>query len=184
MKVMMTIGLALLISVSGWAQTTTATAVYQERNIVVDGSGNLAVFDSGRSTTGVTITGLRHSFYTPKTRITIQHPGTTGNTQTVAYDGALQVIGTSNTAIYAIATVYTVSGTTVTTTQSLIAIDLSKALQPALSAFPAFPLTSPVDANVGPNDYISLVTDQATRTATVVHFVSGSFATVSSGTLP
>src|SRR5580693_7047179 len=107
MKVMMTIGLALLISVSGWAQTTTATAVFQERNIVVDGSGNLAVFDSGRSTTGVTITGLRHSFYTPKTRITIQHPGTTGNTQTVQYDGALQVIGTSSTAIYAIATANT-----------------------------------------------------------------------------
>src|ERR1700730_11365949 len=102
MRAIMTVGFALLISVSGWAQTTTATAVYQERNIVVDGSGNLGVFDSGRSTTGVTITGLRHSFFSPKTRITIQHPGTTENTQTVEYDAALKVIGTSNTAVYAV----------------------------------------------------------------------------------
>src|SRR5258708_7079182 len=137
MRVMMTIGLALVISASGWAQTTTtsttATAVYQEGNMVVDGSGNLAVFDFGRSTTGVTITGQRHSFYAPKTRVTVQRPGTTGNTQTVEYDAALQVIGVGSTAVYAIATVSTVSGTTLTTTQSLIAINLSQTLPAALS---------------------------------------------------
>jgi hypothetical protein len=187
MKVIMTMGMALLFSVSGWAQTTSTTAMYREGNTIVDGSGNLAVLDLGRSTTGVTITGQRHSFFAPKTRITVQHPGpaTTGNPQTVEYDGVLQVIG-SGTAVYAIATVYTVSGTAVTTSQSLIAIDLSKQLPAALSGFPALALTSQVDARVGPNDYISLVTDpdSAKRTATVVHFVGGAFAPVSSGPLP
>jgi hypothetical protein len=69
---------------------------------------------------------------------------------------------------------------------NLIAINLSQTLPAALSAsaFPTLPLTSAVDPRVGPSDYISLVTETATRTATVVHFVNGSFVTVSSGPLP
>jgi hypothetical protein len=186
---MMTVCLALVLSMSGFAQTTTtttATALYREGNTIVDGSGNLAVFDPGRSTTGVTISGVRHSFYAPMTRVTVQHPGTTGNVQTVQYNGALQVIGVGSAAIYAIATVYTVTGTAVTTAQSLIAIKLGQALPAALSGFPALALTSRIDTRVGPSDYISLVTDpdNTTRTATVVHFNGTSFDTVSSGTLP
>jgi hypothetical protein len=187
MRVMMTIGLALLFAVSGLAQgtaTTTATAVFQERSIFVTGSGNLVVFDTGRSTTGVTITGQRHSFYTPMTQITIQGKS---STQTVQYNGSLQVIG-MGTAIYAIATTYAVSSTNaLTTTQSLIAIDPTQSLPkgPALS-FPSFALTSPVDASVGPNDFISLVSDpdNTARTATVVQFGGGIFTTFSSDKLP
>ena len=184
MRVMMTIGLALLFAVSGLPQATTATAVFQERNIVVAGSGNLVVFDTGHSTTGVTITGQRHSFYTPITQITIQGKS---STQTVQYNGALQVIGVGS-AIYAIATTYTVSSTNaLTTTQSLVAIDPAKSLPagPALS-FPSFALTSTVDASVGPNDFISLVSDpdNTARTATVVQFASGAFSTFSTGKLP
>src|SRR5207248_8628339 len=104
-----------------WAQTTTAIPFYQEGSTVLDGAGNLVVFDAGRSTTGVTVTGLRHSFFAPQTRLTVQRPGTTGNIQTATYDAAIRVIGVGNSAIYAVATVYTVAGTTLTTTQSLIA---------------------------------------------------------------
>src|SRR5437867_11016998 len=101
MKLITTIGLVLLLSINGWAQTT-ATAVYREGNTVLDSAGNLVVFDFGRSTTGVTITGLRHSFYAPQTRVTIQHPGTTGNIQTITYDAGLEIIGVGSAAIYAI----------------------------------------------------------------------------------
>src|SRR5580765_1780907 len=118
MRVIVAIGLALLLSVSGFAQT--ATIVYQGSNSVLDTSGNLFVFDSGRNTTGVTITSLRHSFFAPKTRITVQRPGSSGNIQTVEYDGDIRVIGVGTSAVYAIATAYSVSGTTLTTTQSLI----------------------------------------------------------------
>jgi len=188
MKTILTIGLALMLPISAWTQTT-ATVVYREGRAVVDSAGNLVVFDEGGSTSGVTVTGLRHSFYAPSTRVTVQHPGTTGNIQTVAYDAALQVIGVGTSAIYAIATVYTVSGTTVTSTSSLIAIKGGQALPAALSGFPSLSLTSPVDARVGPSDYISLITESdptsttSTRTARVVHFNGTSFDTTSTGTL-
>jgi hypothetical protein len=80
---------------------------------VIDNVGNLVVFDPGRSTTAVTINNGR-SFYAPATRITVQHHGSTGNIQTVTYDADVRVIGVGTAAIYALATVYTVSGTTVT----------------------------------------------------------------------
>jgi hypothetical protein len=195
LRIISTIGLALVLSTSGWAQTTTAMPLYQEGSSVLDGAGNLVVFDMGRSTTGVTVTGMRHSFYAPQTRVTIQHPGTTGNIQTVTYDAGLRVIGVGDAAIYAIATMYTVSGTTVTTTQSLIAIKAGQTLPTGLSGFPSLALTSPVEARVGPSDYLALVSEPArvpgtatttttTRTAQVVHFNGTSFETTSSGTLP
>jgi hypothetical protein len=189
MRTILTIGLALMLPMSAWTQTT-ATVVYREGRAVVDGAGNLVVFDEGRSTTGVTVTGLRHSFFAPSTRVTVQHPGTTGNIQTVTYDAALQVIAVGTSAIYAIATVYTVSGTTVTSSSSLIAIKAAQALPAALSGFPSLALTSAVDARVGPSDYISLITEPAqtstttTRSASVVHFNGTSFDMTSSGTLP
>jgi len=86
--------------------------------------------------------------------------------------------------------VYTVSGTSVTSTSTLIAIKGGQALPAALSGFPSLALTSPVDARVGPSDYISLITepDQTStttaRTARVVHFNGTSFDSTSSGTLP
>ena len=189
MRTILTVGLALMLPMSAWTQTT-ATVVYREGRAVVDNAGNLLVFDEGRGTTGVTVTGLRHSFYAPSTRVTVQHPGTTANIQTVTYDAALQVIGVGSSAIYAIATVYTVSGTSVTSTSTLIAIKGGQALPAALSGFPSLALTSPVDARVGPSDYISLITepDQTStttaRTARVVHFNGTSFDSTSSGTLP
>src|SRR5262245_18313681 len=121
MRFVMMIGLAAILSVSGLAQTTT-TEFYEDGNSILDSSGNLFVFDFGRSTTGVTVTGLRLTFYAPKTRVTVQRPGTTGNIQTIEYDAALHVIGVSDGTVFAIATVYTVSGTTLTASQSLIAI--------------------------------------------------------------
>src|SRR3989442_5422882 len=168
-------GLALLVSTSGVAQTTTAIPFYQEGSAVLDGAGNLVVLDAGRSTTGVTVTGLQHTFFAPQTRVTFQHPGTTKNIETATYDGAIRVIGVGSSAIYAIATVYTVSGTTVTTTSSLIAIKAGQALPASLSGFPSFALTSHSAAKLGPSDYIALVTQDRTsttmsRTATVVHF--------------
>jgi len=191
-------GLALLLSTSGWAQTTTTTPFFQEGSTVVDDAGNLVVLDAGRSTTGVTVTGLRRTFFAPQTRVTVQRPGTTGNTQTVTYDAAIRVIGVGNSAIYAIATVYAVSGTTLTTTQSLIAIKAGQTLPAALSGFPSLALTSPVEVRVGGSDYIAVVSEPArntsstttttttttTRTAQVVHFNGSSFDTTSSGTLP
>src|SRR6266478_12956 len=121
MRVIAAIGLALILSMSGMAQTT-ATAVYQDGATVLDSAGNVLVVDPGRSSSGVTITGLRHSFFAPKTRLTIVTRGATSPSASVEYDGAIRVIGVGASAIYAIATVYTVSGTTVSTTQSLIAI--------------------------------------------------------------
>jgi hypothetical protein len=190
MRVIVAIGLALLLSLSGFAQT--ATVVYQGSNSVLDTSGNLFVFDSGRNTTGVTITGLRHSFFAPKTRITVQRPGSSGNIQTVEYDGDIRVIGVGTSAVYAIATAYSVSGTTLTTTQSLIAIRSTLPAGSALTGFASLSLASPVEARVGPSDYISLITlpDRSSasaptaRTARVVHFNGSSFDVTSSATLP
>ncbi len=96
--------------------------------------------------------------------------------------------------IYALATVFTVSGTTLTSTESLIAIKPGQSLPAALSGFPSLALTPPVEARVGASDYIALVTVTAatpssgstttTRTASVVHFNGASFDLISSGTLP
>lgn len=190
MRIILTMGLALLLSTSGGAQTTTAIPFYQEGSAVLDGAGNLVVLDAGRSTTGVTVTGLQHTFFAPQTRVTFQHPGTTKNIETATYDGAIRVIGVGSSAIYAIATVYTVSGTTLTTTQSLIAIKPGQALPTALSGFPSLALTSLVDVRVGASDYLALVSQPGrnatttTRTAEVVHFNGASFDVTSSGTLP
>jgi hypothetical protein len=188
MRVIAAMGFVLLLSVSGLAQTTTAAAVYSDGVSVLDNAGNLYVFDYGRSTTGVTVTGLRHSFFAPKTRVTVQRPGSSGNTQTVEFDGEIRIIG-AGTAVFAIVTVFNVSGTTVTTTQSLIAIQPTLPAGPAVSGFPSLSLTSPVEAKVNSSDYISLVTlpDRSTnsaRTTSVVHFNVNSFDVVSSGTLP
>ena len=193
MKLLTTIGLILLISAGAWAQV--AVPVFRGAgNAVVDNAGNLVVFDAGQSTTGVTLTGFRRTFYPPETRITIQSPGTSGNVQTVTYNAGIQVIGTGTSAIFAIATTYTVSGTTVTTAQSLIAIKAGQALPAALSGFPALALTAPVETRLGSSDYIALISETApaagsttttpTHTAEVVHFNGNSFDVTSSGTLP
>jgi hypothetical protein len=188
LRSILTVGLALILSTSGWAQER-SLPLLQEGSVVVDNAGNLVAFDFQRNTTGVTITGWWHSFYAPQTRVTLQQKGTTNNLQTVTYDASLRVVGVGDAAIYAIATVYTVSGTTLTTTQSLIAIRAGQTLPtgPALSGFPSLALTSPVDVKVGPSDYIALVSATSTsRTAQVVHFNSASstFDAWSSATLP
>jgi hypothetical protein len=190
LKIISTIGLVLLLSISSWAQTTPAGVFASEGSTVVDGAGNLVVLEAGRSTTGVTVTGLRRSFFAPETRITIQHPGTTGNIQTVAYNAAIRVVGVGPSAIYAIATAYTVTGTTLSATESLIAIKTTDGLPADLTGFPSLALTSPVDVRVGASDYLALVSGPAAnstttaRTAQVVHFNGASFDVVSSGTLP
>ena len=143
MRVIAAISLALILSVSGFAQAVTGPVGYGGGgNSVLDSSGNLFAFDFSRSTTGVTITGLRHSFYAPKTQVTVQKPGTTGNVQTVEYDASIQVIGVGSAAVYAIATVYSVSGTTLTTTQSLIAIRPTLPAGPAVSGFASLSFSS------------------------------------------
>src|SRR6516164_1025609 len=106
MRVMTAFGLILLLSMSGLAQSTTATAVYQEGSAFLDSSGSLIVIDNGRSTTGVTITGQRHSFFAPKTRITILPKVAAVSSTPIEYDGSVQVIGVGSSAIYAIATIY------------------------------------------------------------------------------
>src|SRR5262249_76800 len=127
--------------------------------------------------------------------ITIQRPGTTGNIQTVTYaNTSIQPIGAGSSAIYAIATTYTISGTTVTTTQSLIAIKAGQSLPAAISGFPSFALTSPTEARLGSSEYIALVpatagnstssTPTVVRPPKVVHFNGNSFDVTSSGTLP
>ena len=192
MKVLTTIGLLLLMSMSGWAQT--AAPVFRGvGNAVVDGAGDLVVFDSGRSSSSVTVTGAPRSFFLPETRVTIQLPGS-GAPQTVMYNAGIQVLGTGSSAIYAIATAYTVSGTTVTTTRTLIAIKAGQALPAALSGFPSFGLTSAVESRLGPSDYIALLSETAppsgsttttpARTAQVLHFNGNSFDVTSSTTLP
>src|SRR5262245_5382811 len=145
MRVIVAISLALVLSLSGLAQGISGPVGDRGGNSILDASGNLFVFDFSRSTTGVTITGLRQSFYAPKTEVTVQKPGTTGNIQTVEYDASLQVIGTSNSAVYAIATVYAVSGTTLSATQSLIAIKSTLPAGPALSGFASLSLPSAVE---------------------------------------
>src|SRR5262249_1366783 len=112
MRVIAAMGFLLLLSVSGLAQTTTASAASAEGVSVLDNSGNLYVFDYGRSATAVTVTGLRRSFFAPKTRVTVQRPGSSGNTQTVEFDGEIRVVG-AGSAVFAIATVFNISGTTV-----------------------------------------------------------------------
>jgi hypothetical protein len=190
MRVIAAFGLALLLSLSGFAQTTTtttATAVYQEGNTFLDSSGNLIAIDQGRSTTGVTVTGIRHSFIAPKTRITVIPRGATVPSATIEYDGSIQVIGVGSSAVYAIATTYTVSGTTLTAGQSLIAIKPSLPAGPALTGFASLSLTSPVEARAGQqDDLITLISQSSNsaRTASVVHFNGSSFEQVSSGTLP
>jgi hypothetical protein len=192
MKVLTTIGLVLMMSVSGWAQT--AAPVFRGvGNAVVDNAGDLVVFDSGRRSSGVTLTGLPRSFFLPETRITSQLPGS-GNPQTVTYNAGIQVLGTGTSAIYAIASAYTVSGTTVTTTRTLIAIKAGQTLPADLSGFASFALTSAAEARVGPSDYIVLVSETAppagsttttpVRTAQVLHFNGTSFDVTSSTTLP
>jgi hypothetical protein len=197
MKVLTTIGFVLLMSMTGLAQNPgfpqgPGGPSFRGGNSVVDSGGNLLVIALGRGTTGVTVTGLQHSFYPPQTVVTVQHPGTTGNVQSVTYaNTALQVVGVGSSAIYAIATVYTPSGTTVTTTESLIAIKAGQALFPAITSFSSFALASRAEVKGDSSDYISLLTQTAatsttpaTRTATVVHFNGTSFDTISSGTLP
>lgn len=177
--------LALVLAVSGPAQST-ATAVFQEGNAIVDGSGNLIVISPGRSTTGVTITGLRRSFFEPMTRITVVPKGATSGT-TVEYNGSLQVVGIGPSAVYAVATTYTVSGSTLTTSQSLIAIRPSLPAGPALTGFPSFAVSSLIEARGGSSDFVSLITEpnnSSPRTAAVVQFVGGAFAQISSATLP
>src|SRR5437868_14197723 len=99
MKVLTTIGLVLLTVMTGFAQSPgfaqgLGPVPSRPGNSVVDSAGNLVVFDVGRSTTGVSVTGLQHSFYPRQTTITVQRPGTTGNVQTVTYDNTgIQVIG-------------------------------------------------------------------------------------------
>jgi hypothetical protein len=186
MRILAALGLTLLLSLSGLAQSTTATAVYQEGNAILDSSGNLFVVSPGRSTTGVTITGLRRSFYAPMTRVTVVPKGATSGT-TVEYNGSIQVISVGPSAIYAIGTTYTISGSTVTTSQSLIALRPSLPAGPALTGFPSFALTSLVEARGGSSDFISLITETSNsgpRTATVVQFAGGAFGQVSSSTLP
>ncbi len=185
MRILAAIGLALVLAVSGLAQST-ASAVFQEGSAIVDSSGNLFVISPGRSTTGVTITGLRRSFFEPMTRITVVPKGATSGT-TVEYNGSLQVVGVGPSAIYAIATTFTVSGSTVTTGQSLIAIRPSLPAGPALTGFPSFAVASPIEARGGSSDFVSLITEpgnSSARTATVVQFVAGAFQQVSSATLP
>lgn len=187
MRVTAAICLALLLSLSGFAQTTTitATAVFGEGNTVLDGNGNLFVIQEGRSTTGVTITGLRHSFYMPETQITVIPKGASSGT-TVTYNGSIQVIGVGS-ALYAIATAYNVSGTTLTTAQSLIAITSSLPAGPALTGFATETLTSAIDARVGLSDYISIISQasgSSSRTASVYQFIGGAFSQVSSAPLP
>ena len=202
MKIIATVGLVLLASVSGWAQITSPVQAVPlpvfngGSNTVLDGSGDLFIFESGRSTTGVTITGLRHSFYPPQTQVSVLRAGSSTTSETYT-NTSIQVIGTGTSAIYAIATVYTISGTTVTSSQSLIAILPGQPLPASLSGFPSQTLSSRAEVKLGPSDYISVVTESAatsttaaTRTATVYHFVPngggtfGSFTQVSSGTLP
>src|SRR5215813_309817 len=153
MKTILILTCVMLSAVSVWAQTS--TAVFQNGPGVLDGAGNLVIFDPGRSTTGVTTTDARRSFYPPKTRITVQHPGSTANIQTATYDADVRVVGVGTAAIYALVTVFTVSGTTVTSSQSLIAIKANQALPAALSGFPTMVLTGNFDARVGPSDYIA-----------------------------
>jgi hypothetical protein len=197
MKVLTTIGFVLLMSTTGLAQNPGSpqgpgALPFRGGNSVVDNAGNLVVLDLGRSGTGVTVTGLQHSFYPPQTRVTVQRPGTTGNVQTVTYDNAsLQVIGVGPSAIYAIATVYNVSGTTVSSSESLIAIKAGQPLPAAISGFPSSALTARTQAKGDSSDYIALViqtaatsTNPAARTASVVHFNGASFDVVSSGMLP
>jgi hypothetical protein len=187
MRVMTAFGLILLLSMSGLAQSTTATAVYQEGSAFLDSSGSLIVIDNGRSTTGVTITGQRHSFFAPKTRITILPKGAAVSSTPIEYDGSVQVIGVGSSAIYAIATIYTVSGTTLTTAQSLIAIRSSLPAGPALTGFPSFNLTGPVEARAGQSDDFIWLTSRSSassRTAAVLHFTGTAFEQTSSGTLP
>jgi hypothetical protein len=184
MRLIMLIGFTLIVSVIGLAQAPTSE-FYEDGTSILDSSGNLFVFDFGRSTTGATVTGLRHTFYAPNTRVTVQRPGTTG-IQTVEFDGALHVIGAGNGAIFAIATVYTVSGTTLTASQSLIAIRPTLPTGPSLTGFTSFNLNGPVEARLGASDNISLIsfTPPTSRTAQVVHFNGTSFEVISSGTLP
>ena len=197
MKVLTTIGFVLLMSMTGLAQNPgfpqgPGGPSFRGSNSVVDSGGNLVVIELGRSSTGVTVTGLQRSFYPPQTQVTVQHPGTTGNVQTVTYaNTALQLVGVGPSAIYAIATAYTVSGTTVSTTEALIAIKPGQALFPAITGFPSFPLASRTEVRGDSSDYIALFTQTAAttttaamRTATVVHFDGNSFGTISTGTLP
>jgi hypothetical protein len=197
MKVLTTIGFVLLMSMTGFAQIPgfpqgPGIPSLRGGDSVVDNAGNLVVIDLGRSPTGVTVTGLQHSFYPPQTRVTVLRPGSTGNVQTVTYDNAaLQVIGVGTSAVYAIVTVYTPSGTTVSSTESLIAIKAGQPLPMAISGFPSFPLPARTQTKGDSSDYISLVTQTAatsttpaTRTASVVHFNGTSFDMVSSGMLP
>jgi len=75
MRLIMLIGFTLIVSVTGLAQAPTSE-FYEDGTSILDSSGNLFVFDFGRSTTGATVTGLRHTFYAPNTRVTVQRPGT------------------------------------------------------------------------------------------------------------
>src|SRR5438874_4308161 len=125
MRTILILTCVVLMSMNAGAQTT--TQVFQNGPGVLDNAGNLVIFDPGRSTTSVAINNGR-SFYSPETRIIVQHPGSTGNIQTVIYGAEIRVIGVGTAAIYALATVYTVSGTTITSTESLIAIKANLAL--------------------------------------------------------
>jgi hypothetical protein len=120
--------------------------------------------------------------------VTVQPQGSSGNTRTVEFDGEIRVIG-AGPAVFAIATVFNISGTTVTTTQSLIAIQPTLPAGPAVLGFPSVSLTSPIEAKVTLSDYISLVavpdrSSNSPRAARVVHFNGNSFDVVSTGTLP
>src|SRR5262245_39427060 len=112
--------LVLMISVPCLAQTplTPTGITFEQTTALQDPFGNLVVFDFGAVITTTTVTnrnGTTQVVVTrfPKTRITVVRGQ---ETDTVTYDGSMQIVGVGTRAIYALLDTTNSGLTTVTTT--------------------------------------------------------------------
>lgn len=209
MRLIASVGLSLILAGVAGAQTTTTTTtstspttIYDTSASVMDSFGNLVVIDSGATFSVSTSTSGRpfRGPSTPSTRITVIQPGGAAP-MTQVYNASIQLVGAGQFAVYAVEQSSSTTGSTVTQSQNLIAINPQVTLPSATSGFPSWAITTRAQVQLdyanSKADYISIVdlpavqlpnsSTPAARNAVVVQFTggaNGNFVKVSGGALP
>jgi hypothetical protein len=196
MRVLTAAAMALFLSTAAMAQTTTTTTptlpttVYEQSVSLIDAAGNLVVIDSGvylQSTTvtlrnGSTRSGVSRS---PKTRITVVRPS---KTETMEYDGRIDVFAVGQKALYAVIDTVTEGSTSSdrTYTRSLVALPTASALPAAVGGFPSSAVNPYASLRSTGQDVFTLVDPPGTsaRTGQVIAFNGTAFAVTTSASLP
>lgn len=197
MRVLTAAAMALFLSTAAMAQTTTTTAsptlpttVYEQSMSLIDGAGNLVVIDSGAYLQSTTVTlrngsaraGVSRS---PKTRITVVRPS---KTETMEYDGRIEVFAVGQKALYAVIDTVTegTSGSDRTYARSLVALPTASSLPAAVGGFPNVSVNPYAALRSTGQDVFTLVDPPGTsaRTGQVIAFNGTAFAVTTSASLP